>query len=92
VKLALEQADALADWEETLLDVALEAPATDCGIAFERANKAFLLKGEATILDKAEQIRELLKTAREGSPVADLGRLHDEVATFIKQGRKQLAA
>lgn len=91
VRLALRQVDEIAEFQEMLLDVALEAPAPDCAVAFERANKAFLLSANDELLDKAEVIRARLGQARENPHVTDLSRLHDEVAAFIKQGRKKLA-
>lgn len=92
LRLAFEQADELAEYEEMLLDVALEASAPDCAIAFERANKAFLLSGSSELLDKADLIRAKLAEARDNPHLTDLARLHDEVATFVRQGRKKLAA
>ena len=87
-----KQVDEIADFQEMLLDVALEAAAPDCAVAFERANKAFLLSANGELLDKAEIIRDRLAQARDNPHVTDLSRLHDEVAAFIKQGRKKLAA
>jgi hypothetical protein len=89
IRQALQQADEVAEYQEMLLDIALEAPLPDCAVAFERANKAFLLTGEAGLLDKAEAIRLRLAEARENPHLTDLGRLHDEVAAFIRQGRKK---
>lgn len=86
---ALQQVDEVAEYQEMLLDIALEAPLPDCAVAFERANKAFLLSGNAGLLDKAEIIRGRLAQARDNPHLTDLGRLHDEVAAFIKQGRKK---
>lgn len=88
VNQALDEVDALATFEEQLLDIALDASSMDCAIAFERAQRAFLLGGEVRLLDKAEGIRQCLVAAREVEQVDDLNRLHDEVAMFIKQGRK----
>ena len=92
IRLALQQVDDLADYQEMLLDVALEASAPDCAVAFERANKAFLLTGNADLLEKADLIRARLAEARDNPHVTDLSRLHDEVAAFVMQGRKKVAA
>ena len=88
--LALDAAGEVAEYQEMLLDVALDAPTPDCAVAFERANKAFLLTGSAELLDKAEVLRVRLSEARDNPHVTDLGRLHDEVAAFILQGRKKV--
>ncbi len=92
LRLALTQADEVAAFQEMLLDVALEAPAPDCAVAFERANKAFLLSGNGDILDKADAIRVKLAEARHNPHLTDLNRIHDEVAMFVRQGRKTMAA
>ena len=92
LRLAFEQADEFADHEAMPPDVALEASTPDCAVAFERANKAFLLNGNSELLDKADLIRARLVEARDNLHLTDLARLHDEVATSVRQGRKRLAA
>lgn len=85
---AVRMVDDLVPYEEMLLDVALDARAMDCAVAFERAQKAFLLSGETKILDKVEKIRDRLVTARDVEQVDDLHRLHNEIAVFARQGRE----
>jgi hypothetical protein len=89
---ALDTLRELAAYEETLLEVALNAKLMDCAVAFERANKAFLLTGEARFIDAAQSINDRLEAAANVESIADLDRLHDEIAAFIKQGRRALAA
>ena len=88
VRQALDEVETLAEFEEQLLDLALDAPSMDCAIAFERAQRAFLLSGEAGLIDKAQSIRDRLATARNIHQIDDLNRLHDEIAMFVRQGRK----
>ena len=88
IRHALDEIDSLATYERTLLDIALEAPAMDCAVAFERATKSFLLTGDTALLDKAEHILERLKASAPESGIADLQRLRDEVAMFVRQGRQ----
>ena len=85
---ALDEVEALAEFEEQLLDLALDAPSMDCAVAFERVHRAFLLAGDPGMIDKAESIRDRIAGARNIEAVNDLNRLHDEVAMFIKQGRR----
>jgi hypothetical protein len=85
---ALDEIDALADFEEQLLELAIDAPSMDCAVAFERAHRAFLLAGKPEMLDQAEIIRDRIASVRNIDTVADLNRLHDEVAMFIKQCRR----
>ncbi len=72
---AVDEIERLVDWEDTLLGVALEARSIDCAVAFERANKGFLLSGEKRFVDAAEAILQRLEDADEGSAIADLERL-----------------
>jgi len=88
---ALDELDALAGFNESLLEVALEAPAMDCAVAFERASKAFLLTKEPRFLDSAEQIARRLDESARDDQVADLARVRDEILMFVKQGRRALA-
>ncbi len=85
---ALDEIEALAEFEEQLLDLALDAPSMDCAVAFERAHRAFLLAGQPEMLEKAESIRDRIAGVRNIETVADLNRLHDEIAMFVKQGRR----
>lgn len=85
---ALDEIEALAEFEEQLLDLALDAPSMDCAVAFERGHRAFLLTGQSDMVEKVESIRERIAGARNIETVADLNRLHDEVAMFVKQGRR----
>jgi hypothetical protein len=84
---ALDEIEALAQFEEQLLDIALDAQSMDCAVALERAQRAFLLSGQPGLIDKAEAIRDRIAGVRDIDTVADLHRLHDEVAMFVKQGR-----
>jgi hypothetical protein len=88
---ALDTISDLAVFEDTLLDVALGARSIDCAIAFERANKAFLLTREDRFLDKAEEIKRRLDGVGNIEAIADLERLKSEITTFIQQGRRALA-
>lgn len=85
---ALDDLAALASFTESILDVAMEAPVMDCAIAFERASKAFLLTSEARFLDSVEEISRRLQLAARDDDIADLERLRNEVALFLKQGRR----
>jgi len=84
---AIRMVDDLVPYEDMLLDLALDAKAMDCAVAFERAQKAFLLSGEKALLEKVEKIRDRLLSARDIEQVDDLHRLHAEVAMFARQGR-----
>lgn len=88
--LGLDELDSIADYQELLLDTSLDAPEMDCAVALERAIKAFLLCGEGRLLDKAEIILNRLHPIQSQPQVDDLKRLHKEVATFIRQGRKTI--
>lgn len=90
IGLGLDELDSIADYQELLLDTSLDAPEMDCAVALERAIKAFLLCGEGRLLDKAVLIRERLAPIQSQPQVDDLKRLHKEVSTFIRQGRKTL--
>ncbi len=90
IGLGLDELDSIADYQELLLDTSLDAPEMDCAIALERAIKSFLLCGEERLLDKAERIRERLHPIQSQPRVDDLKRLHKEVSTFIRQGRKTI--
>ena len=89
---ALDTIGELALFEDTLLDVALGARSIDCAVAFERANKAFLLTSDARFLDKAEEIGRRLEGVDELIAIADLDRLRGEIEMFVRQGRQALRA
>jgi hypothetical protein len=75
---ALDEIEALAEFEEQLLDLALNAPSMDCAVAFERGHRAFLLTGRPEVIEKVESIRDRIAGVREIDTVADLNRVHDE--------------
>ena len=89
---AVDELDSLAAFTEVLLDVAMDAPAMDCAVAFERASKAFLLTNEPRFLDSAEMIERRLADAARDDDIADLERVRSEVAMFVKQGRRTALA
>jgi hypothetical protein len=89
---ALDELDELAGFTESLLEVAMDAPAMDCAVAFERASKAFLLTKEARFLDSAEAIAQRIAKAAKSDQIADLERVRGEVSMFVKQGRRALKA
>ncbi|MGD9659037.1 MAG: hypothetical protein AB7U61_15610, partial [Methylocystis sp.] len=79
----LDAIESLVEYEDTLLSVALSAQSMDCAVAFERANKGFLLSGQAKFITAAKSIRKRLSEV-EGSPrIADVERLAHEVETFV---------
>jgi hypothetical protein len=85
----VDQIERIAEFQETLLDVALEAPSMDCAVAFERASKAFLLTGDPRFLDSAEEIASRLRaSANKGDVIDDLERLRREITVFVRQGRR----
>lgn len=88
---AIKEINDLIEYEETLLSVALEARSMDCAVAFERANKGFLLSGEGRFIDAANAILERLRDADEGNPIADLERLRQEIGTFLRQARSAIS-
>lgn len=88
---ALAQVDDIASYQETLLQIALDAPAMDCAVALERATKAFLLSGDQAIVEALAPVEERLRVGASASDFEDMKRLHREVATFMRQGR-QIAA
>lgn len=85
---ALDEVEALAQFEGQLLDLAIDAPSMDCAVAFERAHRAFLLSGSVDLIAKADQIRLRLVEMRAIDSVDELRRLHDEVAMFVAQARR----
>lgn len=87
---AVDTIEELAEYEDMLLGVALNAHSMDCGVAFERANKAFLLTSEGRYLDNAEAIRQRLEGVGPIEAIADLERLQNEITMFVQQGRRAL--
>ena len=87
---AIDQVGALIDYEDTLLSVAINADSTDCGVAFERANKGFLLSGDPKFIKAAQQILERLTALDRIDTIGDIDRLKIEVDTFIRQATKSL--
>ena len=87
---ALVELEEIAAFTESLLEIAMDAPAMDCAIAFERASKAFLLTREARFLDSAEEIGRRLEAASRNDQIADLERVRSEVLMFVRQGRRAL--
>ena len=84
----LDASESLTEYEDTLLSVALSAQAMDCAVAFERANKGFLLSGEANFIEAAKLIHNRLKEAQGSSGIADVERLAHEVEAFVLQAQK----
>jgi hypothetical protein len=87
---ALDAVAKLVEFEETLLTVALGARSLDCAIAFERANKGFLLSGNPSFIDAAGTLLNVLMAVNEGNAIADLERLRSDLRTFIRQARASL--
>jgi hypothetical protein len=87
---ALDSVESLVEYENTLLNVALGARSPDCAIAFERANKGFLLSGEQRFIDSARAILNVLMRVEEGNAIADLERLRSDLNTFIRQAQASL--
>ena len=75
----------IANYQEMLLDIALDAPEMDCAVAFERAQKAFLLEPSVALLDKIVVIKQRVMDCRNIDQMSDLHRLHDEISAFFKQ-------
>ena len=90
LRLAIDEVNALADFERVKLEVALEADQMDCAIAFERVRKAFLLTGKSAYLDHAQTVLNRLNAARENQDVDDLRREREEIRLFIKQAESYL--
>lgn len=85
---ALDQVDEIASYQETLFHIALDAPQMDCGVALERATKAFLLNGNQDLIEAVATIEERLRASTAHAAFEDMKRLHREVATFVRQGRQ----
>jgi len=84
----LDAIESLVEYEETLLSVALAAQSMDCAVAFERANKGFLLSGQAKFVTAAKSIHKRLKEFGGSSRIADVERLAHEVEAFILLAQK----
>jgi len=87
INQAIDEIENLGMWEADLLQASLEARSPDCAIAFERANKGFLLSGDPRFVAAAERILGILEGVEEGTSLGDLERLRSEVRTFIRQAR-----
>jgi hypothetical protein len=87
---ALDSVESLVEYENTLLNVALGARSPDCAIAFERANKGFLLSGEQRFIDSARAILNVLMRVDEGNAITDLERVRSELNTFMRQAQASL--
>ena len=85
---ALDEINEVAIFTELLLDTAMDAPAMDCAVAFERASKAFLLTKEPRFLDSVEEIGQRLERAARDDDIADLQRVRSELTMFVSQGRR----
>ena len=82
---ALDAIGDLVRYEDTLLGVALDARSIDCAVAFERANKGYLLSGERRFVDAAAAILARLNAAGETATIGDLERLRSEIGAFLRQ-------
>ncbi len=72
-------------FEAIKLGTSLEAERMDCAIAFERAQRAFLLTGDSAIIDNVRSIRSRLK---DSSSIDDVHRLKDDLGVFIRQAEQ----
>lgn len=90
IALAIDGVDELAGLEETVLEVALDAPTMDCAVALERVTKAFLITANADLIASGEEISNRIVAAGALEGVADLDRLRREAATFTRQARQAL--
>ena len=88
LRQAIGEIYALADFEKAKLEIALEAERMDCGIAFERARKAFLLTGEHALVDHAEAILDRLNEVRSHHNIDDMERQRQEISLFVRQARR----
>ena len=84
---AADSIESLVEYENTLLNVALGARCPDCAIAFERANKGFLLSAEERFVIAAGSILARLSEVHEGNAIADIERLRSDINTFVRQAR-----
>lgn len=92
IEQALREIDSYLDLESDLLEAALKARNPDCAIAFERANKAFLLSGGQRFIEAARKLLEKIAISPEPEGIADLDRLRQEIETFILQADRAVAA
>jgi hypothetical protein len=92
LRKGLDEIEKLYEFEDNLLQVALEARSPDCAVALERANKGFLLSGERRFVQSAERILTILANVADGGAIADLERLRSETKTFIRQASAALPA
>lgn len=85
---SIDEIEKLAQFEEILLDLALDAASMDCAVALDRALKCFLLTGQERFLNKAATIQTKLADRALPDGISDLDRLHDEAALIVKLGHK----
>lgn len=85
---AIDQIEKLAEFEEMILDLALEADSMDCAVALERALKCFLLIGNLRFIDKVDTIKQKLSDMKHVDGVDDLNRLFNEASLIARLGRR----
>lgn len=85
---ALDEVEQVAAFTADMLSWAMDAEATDCAVAFERASRAYLLTGEDRFLDDVEEIGRRLAADARGDRIADLDRVREEVTLFARLGRR----
>lgn len=86
---AADQIGEVVEYEHTLLMTALAARNMDCAVAFERANKGWLLSGEDRFVEAAQAILDrLTATALDPDTIDDLSRLINEVRAFVRMARR----
>lgn len=89
LRQAADQIDEVVEYEHTLLMTALAARNMDCAVAFERANKGWLLSGDARFIDAAQGILDrLAATTLNPDTIDDLSRLINEIRAFIRMARR----
>ncbi len=87
---ALDEIVRLVEYEDALLRVALDARSIDCAVAFERANKAFLLSGDRAFVRSSEAVLDRLQRVDGDPQIGDLERLRGEIRTFLHQAKRSL--
>ena len=86
---AADQIGEVVEYEHTLLMTALAARNMDCAVAFERANKGWLLSGEDRFVEAAQALLDrLTATALDPDTIDDLSRLINEVRAFVRMARR----
>lgn len=87
---ALDEIENLCNLQRDLLEVSLAARSPDCAIALERANKGFLLSGDASFIAAVETLLQTLDDIDGDHAIGDLERLRAEMRTFMRQARMAL--